>query len=31
VLDNATARAEDAELVTRDERMSRFDAARTVW
>lgn len=27
----ATARAEDAELVTRDERMSRFDAARTVW
>ena len=27
----ATARAEDAQLVTRDERMRRFDPERTVW
>ncbi len=27
----ATARVEDAQLVTRDERMRRFDPERTVW
>jgi len=27
----ATARAEDAQLITRDERMRRFDPERTVW
>jgi PIN domain nuclease of toxin-antitoxin system len=27
----ATARAEDAQLVTRDERLRAFDPARTVW
>ena len=27
----ATARAEDAPLVTRDERLRRLDPARTVW
>jgi PIN domain nuclease of toxin-antitoxin system len=27
----ATARAEQAQLVTRDERLRSFDAERTVW
>jgi PIN domain nuclease of toxin-antitoxin system len=27
----ATARAEDAQLVTRDERLRAFDPARTLW